>query len=55
MTDQASFSVGQDSSRLQHLWPRHVQYLYIKQLLDLTQASKLLTSAMYIALKLLLV
>ena len=45
MTNQASSSVGLASSRLQRLWHRYVQYLYIKQLLDLTQAPKLLIKA----------
>lgn len=55
MRTQVSFSVGLASSRLQHLWHRHIQYHYIKQLLDLIRAPKLLINAVYIALKLLLV
>lgn len=55
MSNQASLSVGLASSSLQRLWQRRVQYHYIKQFLDLTQASKLLINAVYIALKLLLV
>lgn len=54
-SNQACLSAGLASPSLQCLWQRHVQYHYIKQFLDLTQASKLLISAVYIALKLLLV